>query len=90
MKHVHVQWRRTYNKLKFHFAIFLFLVECTESVKAVNPFIDRIPPHEHEEYFDDYVQLVSNMRLILDDRESDEDGCRIIVPYKLLVVYARK
>lgn len=72
------------------FSFALFVWGYIESVKAVNPFIDRIPSHEHDEFFEDYVDWVAKLGLILDDPQNDEKMCRIIVPYKLLVAYARK
>lgn len=61
-----------------------------KSVKAVNPFIERIPIHEHDAFLDDYFNHVMNMRLVLDDIHTNSKTCRILTPYKLIVAYARK
>lgn len=84
-----VSHRNSHIFVFFLFSHFRFFGH-VESVKAVNPFIDRIPSHEHEEFFEDYVDWVAKLGLILDDLQTDEKMRRIIVPYKLLVAYARK
>lgn len=64
---------------------FLFL---TESVRAVNPFLERMPFSEHDAFLDDYVSIVKKMQLALDDNENN--SCRFLTSYKLMIAYARK
>lgn len=70
--------------------VFLFCYFFSESVKAVNPFIERIPAHEQDAFLDDYFNHVMKMRLVLDDIHTNSKTCRILTPYKLIVAYARK
>ncbi|XP_075150989.1 juvenile hormone acid O-methyltransferase-like [Haematobia irritans] len=58
------------------------------NMMAVNSFIDRIPYELHEEHMDDYmIEIFKEMGLKMDPL--DYYGI-FPVPYKLLVVYARK
>lgn len=57
-------------------------------MKAVNPFLERIPKHQHEDFLDDYVNVVRGMQLALDDIERHDT--QFLTPYKLMIVYARK
>lgn len=59
-------------------------------MKAVNPFLERIPTDEHDAFLDDYVSAVADMQLALDDIETNSSTCRFLTPYKLLIAYARK
>lgn len=62
----------------------------SDAVRAVNPFIDRIPSaHDQDEFFDDYLNHVCEMGLVLDDVKKDKK-CRFIVPYKWMIACARK
>lgn len=70
------------------FLVFYFIYP--ESVKAVNPFIERIPIHDQEAFFDDYVHMVAKLHLALDDIHTNGNKCRFLTPYKLLIAYARK
>lgn len=60
------------------------------SVKAVNPFLERIAKHEQEAYLDDYIDIVVQKKLALDDIHVNSNTCRFLAPYKLLIAYARK
>lgn len=60
----------------------------TESVRAVNPFLDRIPTEEHDDFLNDYVSIVSKMQLTEINQEKDD--CKFLTPYKLLIAYAKK
>lgn len=59
-------------------------------MKAVNPFLERIPLHEHDAFLDDYVRAVTDLQLTLDDIEANSSTCRFLTPYKLLIAYARR
>lgn len=59
-------------------------------MKAVNPFIERIPINEQDAFLDDYFNYVVKMHLVLDDIHTNSKTCRILTPYKLIVAYARK
>lgn len=77
---------------EFHFFKFQlnYTVFISESVKAVNPFIERIPFHDQDAFFDDYLNLVIKMHLALDDIHANSKTCRFLTPYKLMIAYARK
>lgn len=59
-----------------------------DNVRAICPFLERIPAVDHEEFLDDFVSTVVNMKL----RRSidNENDFKFISPYKLVVAYARK
>lgn len=57
-------------------------------MKAVNPFLERMPKHQHEAFLDDYVNIVSSMQLAIDDEENDYK--QFLTKYKLMIAYARK
>lgn len=73
-----------------HSSQLIYIFFYSESVKAVNPFLERIPSHEHDAFLDDYVCAVTDLRLTLDDIETNSSTCRFLTPYKLLIAYARK
>lgn len=56
-----------------------------EAVKAVNPFLEKIPINMHEEYLDDYVSTAT--RLLWSDSQQTTN---LLFSYKLIVYYARK
>ncbi|XP_055616095.1 juvenile hormone acid O-methyltransferase [Toxorhynchites rutilus septentrionalis] len=60
-----------------------------KAVKAVNPFSERMPMELQEDFLDDYIGVVRRMSLSQNCGE-DEDDCRFITPYKLVVVYATR
>ncbi|XP_013114871.2 juvenile hormone acid O-methyltransferase [Stomoxys calcitrans] len=59
-----------------------------DNVKAVCPFLDRIPWSQHDDFLEDFINIVTN----LDLRHSDvnESIQKFNSPYKLLVAYAKK
>lgn len=57
-------------------------------MKAVNTFIDRIPPTMHEEYMDDVMLMVLKLRG-LKPQELDFKP-KFSIPYKLIVAFGRK
>jgi hypothetical protein len=59
----------------------------SDSFKAVNPFLDRIPRELHEEYFADCWTEI--MKLNMEGDVSIQDG-GISFAYGLIVAYARK
>ncbi|KAL7740230.1 hypothetical protein ACLKA6_002206 [Drosophila palustris] len=64
-----------------------------DNVKAICPFLERIPVALHEEFLDDFVDVVISMNLQEDqqcDVDTDQREQRFKSPYKLLVAYARK
>lgn len=71
----------------------LFLININlnflESVRAVTPFLDRMPSEMHEEFLDDYIDIVSSMQLT-DVSLVDGSDCKFRTPYKLIVAYASK
>lgn len=71
-----------------HHILILPIFYSTESVKAVNPFLERIPKHQYETFLDDYVNVVNDLKLVIDDAERNDK--RFITPYKLMIAYARK
>lgn len=61
-----------------------------DALKAVNPFIDRIPDDEKQAYLDDFMQRIAKKCTVYGDIENNTDGCRLTFRYKLLTAYARK
>ncbi|XP_053959018.1 juvenile hormone acid O-methyltransferase [Anastrepha ludens] len=59
-----------------------------DNVKAVCPFLERIPEAKHEEFLDDIIKAVVDMKLR--DGDINARDFKFIAPYKLVVVYARK
>ncbi|XP_036329613.1 juvenile hormone acid O-methyltransferase-like [Rhagoletis pomonella] len=59
-----------------------------DNVKAVCPFLERMPETQHEDFLEDVIKAVVDMKL----REGDINArdFKFIAPYKLVVVYARK
>lgn len=54
---------------------------------SVNPFVDRIPVENRQEYLNDLIEkLVPKCKEDLDENNER----RILLPYKLLIAYARK
>jgi hypothetical protein len=60
----------------------------SESMKAVNPFVDRIPRELHEQYLTDCVTEILRVRTA-ETNNNTEDGI-ISFAYGLLVAFARK
>ncbi|XP_005179560.1 juvenile hormone acid O-methyltransferase-like [Musca domestica] len=60
-----------------------------DNVKAVCPFLDRIPLSRHNAFLDDFVNIVSH-DLDLRHIEANGEIQKFISPYKLLVAYAKK
>lgn len=54
----------------------------------MNPFLDRIPPEEHDDFLNDYVSIVSKMQL--SEINQEKDDFKYLTPYKLLIAYAKK
>ncbi|XP_075150094.1 juvenile hormone acid O-methyltransferase-like [Haematobia irritans] len=59
-----------------------------ENMKAVNPFLDRIPVVLHEEYMNDIMAMI--LKCMDLPRHSDVYKISFPVSYKILIVYARK
>lgn len=57
-------------------------------MKAVCPFLERIPDVQHEDFLDDIIKAVVDMKLR--DGDINARDFKFIAPYKLVVVYARK
>ncbi|BFF95937.1 juvenile hormone acid O-methyltransferase [Drosophila madeirensis] len=60
-----------------------------DNVKAICPFLERMPAALHEDFLDDFIQIVISMNLQQGDQHKDQDQ-KFISPYKLVVAYARK
>ncbi|XP_030383951.1 juvenile hormone acid O-methyltransferase [Scaptodrosophila lebanonensis] len=67
-----------------------------DNVKAICPFLERMPESLHEEFLDDFIAVVVSMNLqqqplVVDDAaQAPQNVERFISPYKLVVAYARK
>lgn len=61
-----------------------------DAFEAVNPFVDRIPDDEKQNYLDDFMQRMADKCQVYGDLNQNKDGCRLTFPYRLLVAYARK
>ncbi|XP_067623344.1 juvenile hormone acid O-methyltransferase isoform X2 [Eurosta solidaginis] len=59
-----------------------------DNVEAVCPFLERIPKFQHEDFLNDIIKAVVNMKLC--DGDFNARDFKFIAPYKLVVVYARK
>ncbi|XP_053958666.1 juvenile hormone acid O-methyltransferase-like [Anastrepha ludens] len=70
----------------------IFVYEGTQNlkdnVKAVSSFMERIPEIQHEEFLDDFVKALINMKMC--EGEINASNFKFIKPYTLFVVYARK
>jgi hypothetical protein len=63
----------------------VFCVCLSDSLKAVDPFIDRIPRELHEQYMTDCVTEFMKMA----ENKTSEDGVTSI-KYGLIIAFARK
>ncbi|KAH8377540.1 hypothetical protein KR093_005879 [Drosophila rubida] len=61
-----------------------------DNVKAICPFLERMPAALHEEFLDDFVNVVVSMNLQQQHIGDDQQQQRFASPYKLVVAYARK
>lgn len=60
----------------------------SESVKAVNPFLDRIPMNLHDDFMTDYIDIVIKMKLSVNCNKTAKRN--FITPYKLVIAYGKK
>ncbi|XP_017064507.2 juvenile hormone acid O-methyltransferase [Drosophila eugracilis] len=58
-----------------------------DNVKAICPFLERMPTDLHEDFLDDFIDIVISMNLQQGERNEDQ---KFLSPYKLVVAYARK
>jgi len=58
-----------------------------DNVKAICPFLERMPIDLHEEFLDDFIDVVISMNLQQGEKNEDR---KFLSPYKLVVAYARK
>ncbi|KAH8255494.1 hypothetical protein KR038_004650 [Drosophila bunnanda] len=58
-----------------------------DNVKAICPFLERMPSTVHEDFLDDFIEIVISMNLQQGERNQDQ---KFLSPYKLVVAYARK
>ncbi|XP_017056398.1 juvenile hormone acid O-methyltransferase [Drosophila ficusphila] len=58
-----------------------------DNVKAICPFLERMPATLHEDFLDDFVDIVKSMNL---QQGEDNPQQKFLSPYKLVVAYARK
>ncbi|XP_036329614.1 juvenile hormone acid O-methyltransferase-like [Rhagoletis pomonella] len=59
-----------------------------DNLKAITPFLSRIPEGQHEEFLDDLVQVLLKMKVCNGQISEPDFKCTTL--YKLVVVYARK
>ena len=57
----------------------------SDAMKAVNPFLDRIPRELHEQYMTDCITEIVKMA----EKKTTDDGV-ISIKYGLIVAFARK
>ncbi|XP_065356806.1 juvenile hormone acid O-methyltransferase [Calliphora vicina] len=60
-----------------------------DNVKAVCPFLDRIPLSLHDSFMDDFINIVTSLDL-RQDHHSNELDYTFNSPYKLVIAYAQK
>ncbi|XP_075152637.1 juvenile hormone acid O-methyltransferase-like [Haematobia irritans] len=58
------------------------------NMKAVNPFLPRIPAELHEEFMDDVMTMT--LKSLAWPMESEDYKDKFVFPYNLLVIYVRK
>nr|XP_016927888.1 juvenile hormone acid O-methyltransferase [Drosophila suzukii] len=58
-----------------------------DNVKAICPFLERMPIDLHEEFLYDFIDVVISMNLQQGEKNEDQ---KFLSPYKLVVAYARK
>ncbi|KAH8249343.1 hypothetical protein KR032_008651 [Drosophila birchii] len=58
-----------------------------DNVKAICPFLERMPSILHEDFLDDFIKIVISMNLQQGEGNQDQ---KFLSPYKLVVAYARK
>lgn len=59
-------------------------------LKSVNPFIDRIPIQDQQDYIQELINDFVDAGFQLNEPFEDNETLKIAPPYKLLVAYARK
>lgn len=60
----------------------------SEAVAAVNPF--KIPKELEEEFLEDYMDIVVDMRFIDEVNNNLNDSMHVSAGYTLIVAFARK
>lgn len=65
-------------------------VSFLDAHKAVNPFLDRIPAHDHDAFYVDYINHVVNMNLALDEVQPNCETCRFLSTYEYFIAHAIK
>jgi hypothetical protein len=60
----------------------------SDSLRAVNPFVDRIPRELHEQYMTDCLTELMETKMA-ERNKNTEDGV-ITVKYELIVAFARR
>lgn len=69
----------------------LFLIRfILDAWEAVNPWYEKIPAQEREEYWNDFHSYVCENGYALDDYKENPQSCRYKDPYKWMVAYAQK
>lgn len=58
------------------------------NIRAVNPFLQRMPTWMHEDFLDEFIKTAIGLNL--SESTATKDDYRFITPYKLVVAYARK
>ncbi|XP_036329937.1 juvenile hormone acid O-methyltransferase-like [Rhagoletis pomonella] len=59
-----------------------------DNLKAISPYLSRVPESQHEEFLDDMIQVLLKMKLCSGQINEEDFKCTTL--YKLVVVYARK
>jgi juvenile hormone acid methyltransferase len=65
--------------------IFVFFM--SESMRAVDPFIERIPSELHQEYLTDY--MTEMLKVVMGEENDKVDG-KIPFKHGIIVAFARK
>ena len=60
----------------------------SDSMKAINPFLGRIPRELHEQYMTDFMTELMKLNLAETNNSTDDGGTSI--KYGLMVAFARK
>ncbi|XP_044748962.1 juvenile hormone acid O-methyltransferase-like [Coccinella septempunctata] len=60
------------------------------SVKAVNPFLSRIPEEDHESYFEDYDNIMKRSKDVIWEKHNNNDNGKFHCFHELMIVVASK
>ena len=66
----------------------MFVFFMSDAMKAVNPFLGRMPRELHEQYMTDFLTEIVETAAV--ETKKNTDDCVFFFKYKLIVAFARK